>query len=150
MNIRILSFLFVLGIFFSCEEESVENEFVVIRAGTICGWCNKNDTLEIKGNLVRYVNYTQCQNANPSVEKTGNILDSEIDHLLANLNVEQLRKLEINTCNFCADGCDDWIYFENDKVSHYIRFSRDDESLKSIKPFIDELFLIKSSYSENN
>lgn len=153
MNLRNLFLLMALCVVFSCKEDPEEKEYgqtFILRTGTVCGWCSQNDTLEIKGNAVRYVNYAQCQNSNPSEEKSGKILNSEIDNLLKKLDAEEFKKLDLNSCNICVDGCDDWIYFENDAMSHYIRFSRNDSKLEPIQSFINELFVLKSKYSSGN
>jgi hypothetical protein len=60
----------------------------------------------------------------------------------------ELKKITLNSCNVCADGCDDWIYFENGTGSHYIRFGKTDPKLEPLKTFIDKLNVIKSQYSK--
>lgn len=136
-------------IVWSCSHDFDENTYsgVVIKTGTICGWCSKNDTLTIKGNSIRYANYTNCSNKT-SVVKSGELKSGELDALLAKLNVAELKKLDLNTCNVCLDGCDDWISFDNGTDSHYIRFSANDPKLQPIQAFVDQLNLIKSQYSK--
>jgi len=136
----------VLLLTFSCQEEIVQERLhpeLIIKTGTVCGWCSLNDTLTIAGNTVRYVNYTQCNNSEPAVEKNGQLINSELETLLAQLNVEELQKIDLNSCNICFDGCDDWIFFDNGTVSHYIRFSRNDPKLQPIQKFIDQLNTIR-------
>ena len=140
----------VILVAFSCTYDTLEvkkPDSLVIKTGTICGWCAVNDTLTINGNLVRYVNYTKCNNSAPTVEKAGQILTSELDALVAKLDFAALKKLDLNSCNVCADGCDDWIYFKNGLDSHYIRFGKSDPKLQSIQAFVDQLNVIKSQYS---
>lgn len=107
--------MFILAL--ACQDEQVVTPKVhsdlLIKTGTICGWCSQNDTLTIQGNSVRYVNYTQCNNAQPAVEKNGQLTSTELEALLSLLDFEELKKLDLNTCNVCFDGCDDWIYFKN-------------------------------------
>jgi hypothetical protein len=31
-------------------------------------------------------------------------------------------KLNYNSCNICIDGCDEWIYMQNEESSHKITF----------------------------
>ncbi len=121
---------------------------VIIRTGTICGWCSVNDTLTLQSNSFRYVNYAQCS-ANPTTELAGEIKSSEMSALLAKLDLKELKKLGLNSCNVCFDGCDDWILYENGSDSHYIRFSSDDPKLQPIKAFVDQLNTIKLKYSVN-
>lgn len=153
MGFRITVALILLFVFFSCDDEIQDSRFdesIVIRTGTICGWCTKNDTLEIRGTNVRYVNYAQCSNSVPSFEKKGSLLVPEYENLLKKLDVSELLKLELNSCNVCVDGCDSWIYFENKNGSHYIRFGDSEKKLESIQSFVDQLSLLKESYSAGN
>ena len=132
----------------ACQDEQIATEKVhsdlLIKTGTICGWCSRNDTLTIQGNSVRYVNYTQCNNTQPAVEKNSQISAGEIKALLSLLDFSELKKLDLNTCNVCFDGCDDWIYFRNGHNIHYIRYTRDDPKLGPIKAFVDALNAIKA------
>lgn len=153
MGFRITVALILFAVFFSCNEEIEDNGFddsIVIRTGTICGWCTVNDTLEIRGTNVRYVNYANCSNTAPAIEKKGSLLKPEFENLLKKLDVDELLKLELNSCNVCVDGCDNWIYYENNKVSHYIRFGSSEKKLEPIQSFVDQLILLKESYSTGN
>ena len=131
----------------ACQDEVVVTEKapagLIIKTGTICGWCSLNDTLTITGNSVRYVNYTQCTNTQPSVEKEGQISAADLQALLSLLDFEEFKKLDLNSCNVCFDGCDDWIYYNDGRESHYIRFTRNDPKLQPIKAFVDSLNVLK-------
>lgn len=137
----------ILMLALACQDEIVVSEKassdLTIKTGTICGWCSLNDTLTIQGNSVRYVNYTQCDNTQPAVEKSGQISAGELEALLSALDFEEFKKLDLNSCNVCFDGCDDWIYFNNSRKSHYIRFTRNDPKLQPIKAFVDSLNALK-------
>jgi len=140
----------VIFVFLSCRHEQVAEDSVSnsmsIKTGTICGWCSKDDTLSIKGNAVRYINFWDCR-TNQSLEKKGILSALEWNALVAKLDFDELKKLNLNTCNYCADGCDEWLLIEKGSESHYIRFGIDDPELKPIKSFLDELYLIKARYS---
>ena len=151
---KITLFVFLVFLMASCQEDQLVTEKspskVVIKTGTICGWCTVNDTLTISDNTVRYVNYTQCNNSTPSVKKNGQIATSDLEVLLSRLDFDELKKIDLNTCNICFDGCDDWIYFNNGSESHYIRFTRNDPKLQPIQGFIDQLNGIKTRYMGSN
>lgn len=142
----------VLFVMWSCRYDYDENSYsgVIIKTGTICGWCSINDTLSIRGNSVRYVNYVQCNKVTPSVVKTDELKAGELDALLSKLSFAELKKLDLNSCNVCFDGCDDWISFDNGTESHYIRFSANDPKLKPIQAFVDQLNEIKGRYNKGN
>jgi len=146
----LISILVLILICFSCTEKTSEDDSrsdIIIKTGTVCGWCTLNDTLTISGKNLRYVNYANCSNTKPSVEKSGELSNSDFDALLKLLDFEELKKLELNSCNVCADGCDDWIFYKNGSDSHTIRFSVNDPKLKNIQAFVDELNRIKLKYS---
>lgn len=137
----------------SCAESKefqLEKSDLVIKAGTVCGWCAKNDTLIISGKTYKYVNYIQCSTTNPAVKKTGEIETSELEALTAKIDFAEFKKLELNSCNVCVDGCDDWITIKSGSETHTIRFSRDEPKLQPVKAFVDELNALKSRYSGNN
>jgi len=149
---RIVYVTLVIVIAISCHNNQLEekdlNPNLIIRTGTVCGWCTVNDTLTIHGNAVRYVNYTKCDNSKPFVEKTGQLPTSELEALINKLDIGELKKIDLNSCNVCADGCDDWIFFDNGLQSHYIRFGKGDPKLQSVQLFIDQLNAIKLQYSK--
>jgi hypothetical protein len=144
---------FVLMVF-SCSNDNDQlveksgNPGLKIQTGTICGWCSVNDTLTLQSNSFRYINYAQCSTS-PTTEMTGEIESSEMAALLSKLDLKELKKLDLNSCNVCFDGCDEWILYENGSESHYIRFSSGDPKLQTIKAFVDQLNAIKLKYSGN-
>ena len=151
---KFLIIITAIALVFSCTYDSLDdrnnNSDVTIKTGTVCGWCTLNDTLTITRNSVRYVNYANCSTNKPSIEKRGQITKIELDALLAKLDFTELKKLDLNTCNVCADGCDDWILYRNGIETHYIRFTRNDPKLQAIQTFIEQLYAIKSEYSLAN
>ncbi len=138
----------IIFLAFACHDDELVSEKLhsdlVIKTGTVCGWCSMNDTLTISGNSVRYVNYTQCNTSVPAVGKNGQITTSELEVLLAQLDFAEFKKLDLNSCNVCFDGCDDWIYYRNGTQSHYIRFTRNDPKIQPVQAFVDHLNAIKS------
>lgn len=145
---RILIFAVIVVVALACKDEQLVSEKhfsdLTIKTGTICGWCARNDTLSISGNSVRYVNFTQCDNSIPAIEKTAEIEAQTLDSLLMLLDYDEFKKIELNTCNVCFDGCDNWIEIHQGEESHYIRFTGNESDLEPIKGFIERLNAIKS------
>ena len=113
---KITSFaILVILLAVACQEDQLGTEKLqsnmVIKTGTICGWCSLNDTLTVSGNSLRYVNYIQCNNSMPAVEKNGQITTLEFEALLSKLDFNEFKKLNLNSCNVCFDGCI-WFYHE--------------------------------------
>lgn len=151
---KFILFASILIMLFSCTYDTLEDKnrssSVVIKTGTLCGWCTKNDTLTISGNMVRYVNYADCSNFSPTVSKTGTLIGTELDALLASLNFSEFEKLDLNSCNICFDGCDDWIQVIDGVESHYIRYGGSETELQPIKDFVNQLNSIKAKYASEN
>lgn len=147
---RILIIAVVVILAIACQEEQLVAEKnssdLTIKSGTICGWCSRNDTLSIQGNSVRYVNYTQCNNSKPSTEKTDMIEKEQLDSLLMLLDYDEFKMIELNTCNVCFDGCDNWIEIHQGEESHTIRFTGNEAILEPIRGFIDRLNVLRSKY----
>lgn len=145
-----LILLLIVVFALACQEEQLSSEKpssdLIIKTGTICGWCSRDDTLSIIGNSVRYVNYTQCDNNKPAIAKTGDIEQQSLDSLLMMFDYDEFRKIELNTCNICFDGCDNWIEIHQGEESHYIRFTGNEPNLEPIKGFIEHLNALKSKY----
>jgi len=144
----LIAFVFVTWSCSESQEYELESSDLVIKTGTVCGWCAKNDTLIISGKSYRYVNYIECSTTNPSVKKTGQLETAESEILVSKLNFQEFKKLDLNSCNVCVDGCDDWISIKNGAETHTIRFSRNDPKLQYIKSFVDQLNELKSRYSQ--
>lgn len=148
---KYLYLIAAIAFVFSCSDndENTDSD-LMIKTGTVCGWCAVNDTLTITRNAVRYVNFTNCSTNNPAVTKTGELEPSELEDLLAKLNVSELKKLDLNSSNVSFDGCDDWISFTNGTDSHYIRFTRNDPKLQPIQAFVEQLNVVKARYTAGN
>lgn len=134
----------------ACQDEQLiaekSSSDLIIKTGTICGWCSMNDTLSINGNVVRYVNYTQCDNSKPTVEKIEEISSAKVDSLLSLLNFDEFKKIDLNTCNVCFDGCDTWIIIKKGTEVHQIRFTGNETQLQPIRTFVDRLNAMKTNY----
>ncbi len=144
------SFAFAAWSCSESKEEVLESSDLVIKAGTVCGWCSQNDTLIISGKSFRYVNFIKCSTTNPSVKKTGQLETTELESLINKLDFQEFKKLELNSCNVCFDGCDDWISIKNGAETHSIRFDRNDIKLQPVKAFVDQLSALKAKYKAGN
>jgi hypothetical protein len=80
----------------------------------------------------------------------GQITTSEFENLLSLLDFEEFKKLDLNSCNVCFDGCDDWIFIDTGSESHYIRFTRNDPKLEPIQEFIAQMNAVKTQLIDPN
>jgi len=136
----VFSFLLIL----SCtkEKKTAGNDELVITMGSICGWCAGGDSLLITKYMINYHFISPCDKNSYIKDTLTNI--KEWNTLIGEFDQEKFQKININTCNYCADGCDTWISIKNNSISHMIRFGyADSNAILTIKPFVDKLDSIR-------
>lgn len=142
-----LSFLAL--IFISCEKDTliINNDQLIIEMGSICGWCVPGDTLVLDNINTNYSITYPCEES--TVEKEEKTNSSDWNELVGLLDKDEFSKIDINTCYYCADGCDIWIKIIDENYSHMIRFGYEDSTtLETIKPFVDKLDSIRLDFRE--
>jgi hypothetical protein len=146
--------LFIAGLvcifLLACEKDknNIKNDNLVIKMNNICGFCAGGDSLIVTPDITCFERLSPCDDS--GFKKTVTTNKSEWDELLGLLDVEKFKKIDLNTCYVCVDGCDTWIQVKNGSFSHEIRFADfDSPAVRSIQPFIDKLYEIGSRVSEN-
>lgn len=151
--LALLSCVILLG---ACEKEaSSERCYIdpakydlVIKTGTMCGWCGGQDSMIITYERTNYGWDDPC--GDKDIFKSEKTDSTAFLHLLQLLDFETFKSIEVNSCNVCADGCDDWIQIKLNGQSHYIRYGYADTAIVDpIKPFIQKLEEIKSAYTSH-
>lgn len=152
MKIYIFSLLVLVCL--SCERLSDDEHCyidpsqydLIIKSGRLCGWCGGQDSLIVTYDQTNYGWNDPCGDNDIFIsEPTDSILFTE---LIDVLNFDAFRAINVNSCNVCADGCDDWIEITMDENTHYIQYGYSDSSLvKPIKPLIDKLTSLRSVYN---
>ena len=138
-----------LAILFSCTEKPVTednhlNNYSIV-LGHICGWCAGADSLHITGTQLTYTDIGYCSDSISIQHKPYSF--NELNSLLDLIDLEDFRKVSINTCNVCVDGCDTWVSVCNDTLSHTIRFGfRDSVVIEPVKDFVDALHDIQAGF----
>lgn len=100
------------------------NSCLIIRAGFICGWGTGTDSLEISRTEIKYVYYIPSKSYVPIINKTRSISDEEWKEIVNDIDTESFLGLDYQSCNVCVDGCDEWIFIQNGKLSHKITFGK--------------------------
>ncbi len=139
-------FLFCL-LFVSCQKpfqgHSLNEDHLRITLNKACGWCAPGDSLILTKPTTTYVYYpSSCSKEGPHITKATGTADWH--ELLNLLDLKKFNAINLNTCNICVDGCDEWITIQQKGSSHTIRYgSADAKELKEIKPFIDKLHQLR-------
>lgn len=147
-------FFYALGVaglilFVSCRKEE-ENKRLEITIGTVCGWCMGEDSLVIDKDNIRYdYNGRYCSSSNEV--RIDTLTDKkEWNGLVAKLDLSEFKKVNVNSCDVCVDGCDTWITIHQGGYCHHIKFGMGDSAaISKIKPFINKLDSIRSRFRTN-
>ena len=117
----------VLLMSFGCktvQTERTDNTSLVVKAGYICGWGSGEDSITVSQKEIKYIYYIPRKSQQAQITKTRPTTDAEWSEISDAVNIENFVKLNYNTCNVCADGCDEWISIQKGKVSHKITFDK--------------------------
>lgn len=150
------SILFSTGILvillLSCQKDNNvinRNDRYIIVMGSVCGWCAGEDSIIIAKDSIHYKYASPCD---AGVFRKDTLTDiNDWNSLIAQLDMNEFQKINLNTCNFCVDGCDEWISIKNDSVFHKIRFGyQDSTAIQKIKPFVDKLNALKARFKNES
>lgn len=117
--------------------ERLQFNGLIIRTGTMCGWCAGMDSLTISADHTAYVSNMPCDQ--PTRTKQLDTQPEKWNELIRSLDWDKFNEVHVNTCAICVDGCDVWITVENDDIYHRIRFTESSPEIAPIKDFIDKV-----------
>ncbi len=136
----------------SCQQKSaaLSNGDATISISTVCGWCTGGDSLVIDANRSVYRYSSSCDLANAT--ETTNVTDKkQWNELMSLLSKEQFKKININLCNVCADGCDVRVTVKDKNDIHSISYgSSSNEAVVTIRPFLEKLEAISAAYKKEH
>ncbi len=136
----ILFFLFV-----GCNKNEGTSG-LTIRAGFACGWGAGEDSLEISRSGIKYVYYVPSKSSSALIRTSRSVTASEWNEITEIVNMDSFGRLNYNTCNICVDGCDEWIYINNGRISHSIRFTKGQE-IESISELQKKLAELRAEFN---
>jgi hypothetical protein len=142
MNLlKIIPFIFVLSLFWGCDQSENEAEELQIEFGSVCGWCAGEEFITVTSSQLSYYKNIPCGDDKGTTRKSRKITASEWNEIIASFNIEDFKTLNYNTCNVCADGCDEIIRITENGNLHEIRYSPSDEiqETKKLEQFLAEI-----------
>ncbi|HTG56734.1 MAG TPA: hypothetical protein VL943_10735 [Niabella sp.] len=134
----------------SCQQKStaLSNGDLTISISTVCGWCTGGDSLVINAGKSVY----QCSpSCDPAQEKEYAVVTDkkQWNELVSLLNQEEFKKININLCNVCADGCDVRVTVKNKNFIHSISYGgSSNEAVATVRPFLEKLEAISAAYKK--
>ncbi|HLP05845.1 MAG TPA: hypothetical protein VK152_10490 [Paludibacter sp.] len=138
--------ILILAFVVSCEPEKEKPE-MEMTIGTVCGWCGGTDSLVITKEEMVYAVEAICDRSEYKTSKP--TPDSVWSRIVGSYDQTKFSKVNIHTCNFCADGCDTWVRVKNGTFVHEIRFGgiQDSAILKPVNEFVETLVNEKIKFS---
>ncbi len=144
-RILIFSLVIIISISACTKDDELSSLELEITSGFICGWCVGGDSIIINQNEYVYVKFIPCPNED-HLNKNGSIDAVDWNELVRNLDFDTFKSIDLNQCNVCVDGCDNWVKVRQGDEVHQIRFGHspsDSLLLESIMPFIEKLDELK-------
>lgn len=133
---------------YSCGEdtpiqEEQDNELSLFY-GSFGGLCGYSDSLSISPSLDTYFDMkSECDNVDYDISKTIN--QTKYDNLLESFSLSDFEKMNVNSCDRCVDGIDNFLYITGPNFGHRIVFSESD-NINDIEELVDELNDIRESH----
>ena len=143
MNLlKIIPFIIILFLFSGCDQtETAADEDLKIEFGSVCSWCTGEEFITVTSSQISYYRNIPCGDDKGMTRKSRVISASEWNEIISSFNIEAFKKLNYNTCNVCADGCDEIIRITENGNLHEIRYSPSDEieETKKLEQFLAEI-----------
>lgn len=126
--LKTVAVFFVFSILISCDNNEIElKEDFKIEYGSVCGWCAGEEFITVSSSKIDYSRNIPCGDKKGTTQKSRKISASEWNEIISSFDQSKFKKLEYNTCNVCADGCDEIIRITENNNIHEIRYSVSDE-----------------------
>ncbi len=134
--------IFVISLVISCDNDEISSEAdFKIEFGSVCGWCAGEEFITVTNSQIEYNRSIPCGDDKGIMHKSRKITNSEWNEIISSFDYSLFKKLNYNTCNVCADGCDEIIRTTNNTDIHEIRYSPSDEikETKELKQILTEI-----------
>lgn len=144
MRIPFFQFCSVL-ILLSCvsctEGDNVTNQDIQIEFGIECGWCGGKKFIVINQSEIAYQRIIPCGEMEGTYKSKRALSTNEWLEIERNLDYEVFKSLNYNSCNVCADGCDEIIRITEKEIVHEIRYtpSQDIKGLEELTIILKRL-----------
>lgn len=153
--LKFISFLFLLLILQSCAEEQPENiesfdktASFYIEFGIECGWCAGIEYIKITQSKVEYTRVIPCGDDKGTFINEQDLNEADWVELTSSFKLSEFMELAYNTCNLCADGCDEIIRIGDKDSSHEIRYTPGIE-IEGMEALIEKLYLLIQEFHQN-
>lgn len=149
-RIGLLLFVLSLLLFSACKKEELNARgSILIEFGSVCGWCAGEEKITVTEKKVEYFREIPCGENAGKTELSRSFSSEDWNDLIGSFEYEDFLSLGYNTCNVCADGCDEFIIITKDGETHEIRYNPGTE-IEGIESFQEKLKELLSGFTENN
>jgi hypothetical protein len=139
--------IFVISCFgLACQDDKDDSRKLIIMTGKLCGWCSGGDSLAISSLKSVYEFTGACGEPDKSIIENTPV--EQWRDLRTSLNWNDFKKVNVNTCALCVDGCDTWIRINNGSETHYIRFTESSPETEPISIFVEKLKALHEKFRQ--
>ncbi len=111
-------------LFYSCIKEGIDKtDSLQVEFGIVCGWCGGEEKITVTESKIVYYRNIPCGENKQSVSRTLNMDTEDWKEIKSSFNYGLFLTLTDNTCNVCADGCDEFISATKDGSTHKISYN---------------------------
>jgi hypothetical protein len=132
----------------SCDDDKNEGSHIIIKTGKACGWCAGADSLVVTSVKSIY-QFTHGCDETKNKEKIESTARAAWTELVSSLKWNEFKKVNVNTCALCADGCDIWISIQNGVETHEIRFTDNSPEIEPVRTFVEKLKAFHDEFRQN-
>lgn len=145
--LKSLSLIILTAIFcYSCSTDSDNPDEMIVNEidiyfGSFGGLCGYSDSLSIFSNLDTHFELEDfCTDTDFETEKS--LSQSEYDDLINSFSLTDFESLNLNSCDRCVDGIDNFLHIVSSDFRHRIVYANED-NINIIQDLITELESIR-------
>jgi len=122
------AFIFTLFVLQGCDKNEIESkDDFKIEFGSVCGWCAGEEFITVTSVQIEYYRNIPCGENKGKLQKSRKTSDAEWNEIISSFDSRKFKTLNYNSCNVCADGCDEIIRITNNRNTHEIRYTPSEE-----------------------
>lgn len=122
--LKIFAFIFTFFVLPGCDKDEIESkDDFKIEFGSVCGWCAGEEFITVTSVQIEYHRNIPCGEGKGKLQKSRKTSVVEWNEIISSFDSRKFKALNYNTCNVCADGCDEILRITDKSKIHEIRYT---------------------------